>query len=285
MARYDVPDEAWTLISPILPPERNLITGGRPYLEHRPVMNGIFWVLCSGAPWRDLPERYGHWKTIYNRFNRWSKSGVINMIFNRLLHILDDKKLIDWDAIALDGSNIRALKAAAGAKKKYPDDLSNHGLGRSRGGFGTKIHLATDCTGLPLSLCISAGQAHESQYAEYLLNRIGIMRKNGHLKFHPKAVLADKGYSSSRLRNYLKLNSIKAVIPFKSNERAGRDKRRKLNAKLYKRRNVVERCFAMLKEYRRIATRSEKTARNYLAMLKLGSIRLFLKRLKGLRDT
>lgn len=120
MARYDVPDEAWMLISPILPPERNLVTGGRPYLEHRPVMNGIFWVLCSGAPWRDLPERYGHWKTIYNRFNRWSKSGVINIIFNRLLHILDDKKLIDWDAIALDGSNIRALKAAAGAKKNIP---------------------------------------------------------------------------------------------------------------------------------------------------------------------
>ena len=111
------------------------------------------------------------------------------------------------------------------------------------------------------------------------------MRKNGHLKFHPKAVLADKGYSSSKLRNHLKINNIKIVIPFKSNEKAGRDRRRKLDIQLYKKRNVVERCFAMLKEYRRIATRSEKTARNYLAMLKLGSIKLFLKRLKGLRDT
>jgi transposase len=117
LARYDVPDEAWALISTLLPPERNRVSGGRPYLEHRPVMNGIFWVLCSGAPWRDLPERYGNWKTIYNRFNRWSKSGVINSIFNKLLQILDENELIDWDAIALDGSNIRALKAAAGAKK------------------------------------------------------------------------------------------------------------------------------------------------------------------------
>lgn len=66
------------------------------------------------------------------------------------------KKIIDWDAIAIDGSNIRALKAAVGAKK-HPDELNDHGLGRSRGGFGTKIHLVTDCTGLPLSLCISAG--------------------------------------------------------------------------------------------------------------------------------
>ncbi len=117
MARYDVPDEAWALISSMLPPERNNVKGGRSYLEHRPVMNGIFWVLCSGAPWRDLPERYGNWKTIYNRFNRWSKSGIINSIFNKLLHVLDERKLIDWDAIALDVSNIRALKSAAGAKK------------------------------------------------------------------------------------------------------------------------------------------------------------------------
>lgn len=120
MARYDFPDDAWTLIFPMLPPERGTSRGGRPYFAHRQVMNGIFWVLCSGAPWRDLPERYGHWKTIYNRFNRWSKAGVMNNIFNKLLQILDEKELVDWDVIALDGSNIRALKAAAGAKKNIP---------------------------------------------------------------------------------------------------------------------------------------------------------------------
>jgi len=94
-------------------------------------------------------------------------------------------------------------------------------------------------------------------------------------------VLADKGYSSQKLRNHLKIKGIKAVIPFKSNEKASRDGRRKLDTQRYKKRNVVERCFGMLKEHRRIATRSEKTARNYLCMLKLGSVRLFLKRLLG----
>lgn len=81
------------------------------------IINGMFWVLCPGAPWRDLPERYGPWKTVYNRFNRWSKSGVINIIFNRLLTLLDANSLIDWSATALDGSNIRALRCAAGAQK------------------------------------------------------------------------------------------------------------------------------------------------------------------------
>ena len=165
--------------------------------------------------------------------------------------------------------------------KKHPDIDGDNGLGRSRGGFGTKIHLATDGTGLPLSFYLSGGQAHESQYAQALLNRVGVIRRSGCLKSRPKAVLADKGYSGKTLRTHLKMKGIKAVIPFKSNEKASQDRRRKLDIRLYKKRNVVERCFAQLKENRRIATRSEKTARNYLSMLKLGAVRLFLKRLLG----
>ena len=117
MSRYDFSDNAWNIIIPMLPKPHHSGRPGRPYLDHRTVMNGIFWALCSGAPWRDLPERYGHWKTVYNRFNRWSKLGVINLIFNRLLQFLDEQGQIDWQSISIDGSHIRALKAAAGAKK------------------------------------------------------------------------------------------------------------------------------------------------------------------------
>ncbi len=120
MARYDLSDEAWAIIEPLLPTVLKSPQAGRPWAEHRKIVNGMFWILCSGAPWRDLPERYGPWKTVYNRFNRWSKSGVINIIFNRLLSFLDAHGLVDWSAIALDGSNIRALKCAAGAQKNIP---------------------------------------------------------------------------------------------------------------------------------------------------------------------
>ncbi|CAI1543619.1 Transposase and inactivated derivatives [Serratia fonticola] len=119
MARYDFPDAAWALILPLLHPERSQ-RPGHPYIEHRKVINGMFWVLCSGAPWRDLPERYGSWKTVYNRFNRWAKKGIINSIFNKLLSILDEHELLDWSAISLDGSNIRAMRCAAGAQKNIP---------------------------------------------------------------------------------------------------------------------------------------------------------------------
>lgn len=148
MARYDFPDKAWALISPMLPPERGSSRGGRSYFAYRHVMNGIFWVLCSGAPWRDFPERYAHWKTIYNRFNRWSKAGVINNIFNKLLQILDVKEYVDWDAIALDGSNIRALRAAAKVKKNIPMNLEIMGWVALAAALAPKSiwrQKATDC--------------------------------------------------------------------------------------------------------------------------------------------
>jgi len=120
MARYDLSDEAWDLIQPLLPAETATPRAGRPWAEHRKIINGIFWVLCSGAPWRDLPERYGPWKTVYNRFNRWTKSGVIDNIFNNLLSYLDAHSTVDWSAAALDSSNIRAHRCAAGAQKNIP---------------------------------------------------------------------------------------------------------------------------------------------------------------------
>lgn len=132
---------------------------------------------------------------------------------------------------------------------------------------------------MPLNIVLSGGQAHESQYALRLLDGIGVARKGGYLKRRGSAVLADKGYSSQLLRKALKSQGIKTIIPYKVNEKAATDKRCQVDMEEYKSRNVVERCFGVLKELRRVATRYEKTARNYLAMVKLGSIRLFLKRL------
>ena len=163
--------------------------------------------------------------------------------------------------------------------KKHPDTTSDHALGRSRGGYGTKIHLVTDGHGFPLNIVLSGGQAHESQYAFRLLDGAGVSRKGGWLKRRGKAVLADKGYSSRALRTTLKRQGMKVAIPYKSNEKAANDKRCRIDMELYKSRNVVERCFGFLKECRRIATRYEKTARNYLSIVKLGCIRLFLRRL------
>jgi len=82
------------------------------------ILNGIFWRLNTGAPWRDLPERYGKWKTVHDRFTKLRKSGLLDRILEALQLQLDERGLIDYDLWCVDGSSIRASRAAAGASKK-----------------------------------------------------------------------------------------------------------------------------------------------------------------------
>lgn len=117
MARYDLSDEEYGLLEPHLPVERPR-KAGNPYRSHRQVLNGIFWVLSSGAAWRDLPERYGPWKTVYGRFRRWTQSGVFEKLLSALEARARKADRIDFEFSAVDGSVVRAHKCAAGARKK-----------------------------------------------------------------------------------------------------------------------------------------------------------------------
>ena len=107
MARYDLSEAEWRLIEPLLPNKPR----GVPRVDDRRVINGIFYVLRTGSPWRDLPERYGPYTTVYNRFNRWAKAGV-------LLHIFETLAAQSPQSLHLiDSSIIRAHQHAAGGKK------------------------------------------------------------------------------------------------------------------------------------------------------------------------
>lgn len=114
MGRGDTSDAQWKLILPLLPRQKR---GGR-WNDHRLMFDGMLWVLRTGAPWRDLPERYGAWGTVYHRFNRWKKDGTIDRILKALRIRLDKDGYIDWDLWCVDGSSVRASRAAAGASKK-----------------------------------------------------------------------------------------------------------------------------------------------------------------------
>ena len=117
MARHDLSEEEFALLKPFLPPERSG-GKGKPYRCHREVLNGIFWILGTGAPWRDLPERYGPWKTVYDRFRRWSKSGLFQKMLDALEAQARRAEQIDFEFSAVDGSNVRAHRCAAGSQKK-----------------------------------------------------------------------------------------------------------------------------------------------------------------------
>jgi transposase len=118
MHRYELSDQQWTRIASLFRPRLHPGKAGRPPCDHRPFVNGILWVLHTGAPWRDLPERYGPWETVFYRFNGWRRDGTWSRSATALLDELDEKGLIDHDLWCIDGSVIRASKAAAGAGKK-----------------------------------------------------------------------------------------------------------------------------------------------------------------------
>src|SRR5438128_7540549 len=92
--RHELTDEQWERLEPLLPPQKP--PTGRPSLSHRTVINGILWVIRTGAPWRDLPERYGSWKTVSSRFYRWQQRGVWDRIFATLQQQADADGKIEW---------------------------------------------------------------------------------------------------------------------------------------------------------------------------------------------
>jgi len=114
MRRYELTDEQHELIGDLLP--RNGKRGGQ-WNDHRTTLNGMFWILHSGAQWREMPERYGRWQSVYDRFNRWRKDGTVDRILRRLQMRLDKEGRIDWDLWCIDGTNVRASRSAAGARE------------------------------------------------------------------------------------------------------------------------------------------------------------------------
>lgn len=114
--RHEVTDSQWKLLGPLIT-AKSAVTG-RPRRDAREMLNGVLWILRTGAPWRDLPERYGPWQTVYEYFKTWRADGTYDRILEALQIRLDRDGNIDWDLFCIDGSNVRASRAAAGASKK-----------------------------------------------------------------------------------------------------------------------------------------------------------------------
>jgi transposase len=167
---------------------------------------------------------------------------------------------------------------------EVPDAVSDEALGRSKGGFTTKIHLVCDGRGRPLGFSLSPGQRHDSTQMEKALDAVRVPREGrGRPKKRPESLNLDKGYSYPRCRRELRRRGVSAMIPERRDQREQRRKRGRKGGRpcrydreRYRHRNVVERCFLRLKQWRRIATRYDKRAETYLAFLTLASIILWL---------
>jgi transposase len=248
IVRYELTDCEWSVIKPMLPNKPR----GVPRADDRRVLNGIYWVLRSGARWRDLPASYGPHTTCYNRFVRWRQAGI-------------------WDNI------MSALATAHGAAMQMIDTsivrVHQHGaciaghreqqMGWSRGGLTSKIHAVVDTNGLPVHLGLTSGEAHDNRLCTVLLSGL-----------NPRTMLlADRGYDADWIRALVSQQGAWANIPPKRN----RKEPFCFRPHLYRARNLVERFFNKIKHCRRVATRYDKLAVNYLAFITLASIRLWLR--------
>lgn len=165
-----------------------------------------------------------------------------------------------------------------GGEKGGPDEPRDHALGRSRGGYGSKLHLVTDRNGLPLAVHVTAGQVHESTQFEAVLNAIRIPQRIGPARSRPRRVAGDKGYSFPRIRRWLRQHAIEAIIPQREDQRQQhRGRPLKFDRQAYRKRTVIERCIGWLKESRLVGTRFEKLALNYVATVQVAMIRRYLK--------
>src|ERR1700758_164268 len=173
MHRYGLRDDQWDRIKELLPGRAGCV--GVTAANNRLFVEAVLYRYRAGIPWRDLPERFGDWKIVYQRFNRWAKRGVFERIFK---HLASDH---DNEYMMIDATIVRAHQHSAGARKKNGEQA----IGRSRGGLSTKIHALVDALGNPVNLMLTPGQANDLTCAEPLLECAD-----------PRAVIGDKAFDA-----------------------------------------------------------------------------------------
>ncbi|NGZ10713.1 MAG: IS5 family transposase [Nitrospira sp. LK70] len=233
-----------------LPTQRGNVT-----LDNLQVLNAILYVAEQGCKWRGLPKQFGNWHTIYTRMNRWAKSGVLDRIFTQLQQAQIIRVKIE--AVALDGTIVKVHPDGTGAFKKNGPQA----LGRSRGGWTTKIHLVAADARTALTFALSPGQAHDAPEGHKLLHRFGKRPR-------PIPLLMDRAYEGDETRQLAVELGYVPVVPPKDNRRTPWD----YDRALYTRRNEIERLFRRLKGFRRLFSRFDKLDVMFVAFINFALI-------------
>ena len=227
---------------------------GNVSLSNLQLLNAVLYVLEHGCKWRGLPKRFGNWHTIYTRMNRWSKSGVLDHVFERLQ--LEQIVRIRIEAFSLDSTSIKVHPDGTGALKKGPQSI-----GKSRGGCNSKVHPVAADARTAVAFSLSPGEAHDAPEGRELLQALGPMPGSIPL-------VMDCAYEDNQTwQPVLDLGMVPVVQP-----RRNRLEPWQYDRALYRKRNEIERLFRRLKGYRGIFSRFEKLDVVFLGFLSFAFI-------------
>lgn len=223
---------------------------GRPSLNPQTVFEAIFWILDSGAKWRYLPEKFGNWNSIYHKFRKWYDEGVFEKILRSLVDSCRKFYLVE-----MDSTFCKVHQHAAGARKI----LENQNIRISRDGRTTKIHALVNEHFQLVGVKLSGGNVHDIEIAIGFLSKVVLEGKN---------ILADKAFCSEEIRKFIAKEKATACIPDKSNSVVTHD----FYEGLYKARNIIERFFQRIKNFRHIATRYGKLSDCFFYFVMLSAV-------------
>jgi transposase len=272
MERDKLRDDQWQRIEQMLPGK--VTDPGRSAADNRLFMEAVLWILRTGAPWRDLPQSFGPWNSVYQRFRRWSERGVWFNVFRELAKDADFEERRCAPVRSTSGWQYRA---GSSARCWRGQKNGAQAIGRSRGGLTTKIHAAVEGLGNLVDFILTGGNVHDSTQAEELLDRIEAHATKVDAQI--ASVTADKGYDAKAIVARVEdLGALRAgaahpaVIP----QLCNRKDPRPVDWAQYKNRNLVERFFARLKQFRRIATRYDKLVARFASFLHLAAAYVWL---------
>ena len=241
----EITEEQYARIKDSLPVQRGNVS-----LTNLQVLNAILYVAEQGCKWRGLPKRFGRWHTIYMRMNRWAKNGVLDRVFEQLQ--LEQIVRIRIEAFSLDSTSV---KVHPGRNRRFKKN-GPQAIGKSRGGWNTKIHMVAADARTAIVFALSPGHDHDAPHGRALLEELGPMPEG-------LPMVMDRAYEDNETRQLVLDLGMIPVVPPKSNRLHPWD----YDHALYKKRNEIERLFRRLKGFRRIFSRFEKLDVVFLAFL------------------
>ena len=213
----------------------------------------VYFIMRIGAQWRELPVYYGKWKSVHKRFEQWS----LKELWSKILAYFTEGYV--GESLMIDSAIIRAHPCAAGYEK---DQHIRECLGRSKGGFTTKIHMVVDALGQALRFSLTPGQRHDIPQTSTLLHG-----------FEHANIIADKAYDSNALIDQIQAQNYVPVIPCCSNRKILRE----YDEHLYKERHLIEFFFNKIKHFRCIFSHFDKKASSFAGFLAYASFILWLR--------